>query len=134
MQLQVVRKNQIVLLVAVNCWHEVHYHYWKKTKNIFLLIILLLFVHFIKFQFQDHYNVLHVGAMYSREDVVKLLLNKKGVDPFSTGGVSINFQIDIHCLLKTNQIILQRAWWSRFVLFNELQIHMPFIDLQEPAI
>lgn len=27
--------------------------------------------------------------MYSREDVVKLLLNKRGVDPFSTGGVSI---------------------------------------------
>lgn len=26
--------------------------------------------------------------MYSREDVVKLLLNKRGVDPFSTGGVS----------------------------------------------
>lgn len=26
--------------------------------------------------------------MHSREDVVKLLLNKKGVDPFSTGGVS----------------------------------------------
>lgn len=27
--------------------------------------------------------------MYSREDVVKLLLNKRGVDAFSTGGVSI---------------------------------------------
>jgi len=27
--------------------------------------------------------------MYSREDVVKLLLTKRGVDPFSTGGVSI---------------------------------------------
>lgn len=34
-------------------------------------------------------NVLHIAAMYSREDVVKLLLNKRGVDPFSTGGVSI---------------------------------------------
>lgn len=41
--------------------------------------------------FQDHFNVLHVAAMYSREDVVKLLLNKRGVDPFSTGGVSIPF-------------------------------------------
>lgn len=39
--------------------------------------------------FQDHFNVLHVAAMYSREDVVKLLLNKRGVDPYSTGGVSI---------------------------------------------
>lgn len=27
--------------------------------------------------------------MFSREDVVKLLLQKKGVDPFSTGGVSV---------------------------------------------
>lgn len=27
--------------------------------------------------------------MYSREDVIKSLLVKKGVDPFSTGGVSI---------------------------------------------
>lgn len=26
--------------------------------------------------------------MYSREDVVKLLLSKRGVDLFSTGGVS----------------------------------------------
>ncbi|KAF5298214.1 hypothetical protein FQA39_LY02638 [Lamprigera yunnana] len=34
----------------------------------------------------DNYNVLHIAAMYSREDVVKLLLGKKGVDPFSTGG------------------------------------------------
>ncbi|TMW49214.1 hypothetical protein DOY81_005696, partial [Sarcophaga bullata] len=34
----------------------------------------------------DNYNVLHIAAMYSREDVVKLLLNKRGVDPFSTGG------------------------------------------------
>ncbi|GBO98311.1 KN motif and ankyrin repeat domain-containing protein 3 [Eumeta japonica] len=34
----------------------------------------------------DNYNVLHISAMYSREDVVKLLLTKRGVDPFSTGG------------------------------------------------
>lgn len=38
---------------------------------------------------QDNYNVLHIAAMYSREDVIKSLLVKKGVDPFSTGGVSI---------------------------------------------
>ncbi|KAF5306177.1 hypothetical protein FQR65_LT07453 [Abscondita terminalis] len=34
----------------------------------------------------DNYNVLHIAAMYSREDVVKLLLGKRGVDAFSTGG------------------------------------------------
>ncbi|XP_025833800.1 serine/threonine-protein phosphatase 6 regulatory ankyrin repeat subunit A [Agrilus planipennis] len=34
----------------------------------------------------DNYNALHLAAMYSREDVVKLLLTKKGVDPYSTGG------------------------------------------------
>ncbi|KAL1490865.1 hypothetical protein ABEB36_011550 [Hypothenemus hampei] len=34
----------------------------------------------------DNYNVLHISAMYSREDVVKLLLGKKGVDVYSTGG------------------------------------------------
>lgn len=44
---------------------------------------------FNQFYFQDHFNVLHIAAMYSREDVVKLLLNKRGVDAFSTGGVSI---------------------------------------------
>lgn len=41
--------------------------------------------------FQDNYNVLHVASMYSREDVVKALLNKKGTDPYATGGVSIIF-------------------------------------------
>lgn len=45
--------------------------------------------YFFNFFFQDNYNVLHIAAMYSREDVVKLLLNKRGVDPYSTGGVSI---------------------------------------------
>ncbi|CAD6208853.1 GSCOCG00010682001-RA-CDS, partial [Cotesia congregata] len=38
---------------------------------------------------QDNYNALQISAMYSREDVVKLLLSKKGVDPYSTGGVSL---------------------------------------------
>lgn len=32
--------------------------------------------------------MLHISAMYSREDIVKLLLSKRGVDPFATGGVS----------------------------------------------
>ncbi|XP_055644880.1 serine/threonine-protein phosphatase 6 regulatory ankyrin repeat subunit B isoform X8 [Toxorhynchites rutilus septentrionalis] len=34
----------------------------------------------------DNYNVIHIASMYSREDVVKLLLNKRGVDPYSMGG------------------------------------------------
>ncbi|XP_011314875.1 uncharacterized protein nompC [Fopius arisanus] len=34
----------------------------------------------------DNYNALHISAMYSREDVVKLLLSKRGVDPYATGG------------------------------------------------
>ncbi|KAK2586051.1 hypothetical protein KPH14_012048 [Odynerus spinipes] len=34
----------------------------------------------------DNYNALHIAAMYSREDVVKLLLSKKSVDPYATGG------------------------------------------------
>jgi ankyrin repeat protein len=46
----------------------------------------------ILFNFQDNYNVLHISAMYSREDVVKLLLTKRGVDPYSTGGVSIQLK------------------------------------------
>lgn len=37
---------------------------------------------------QDNYNALHIAAMYSREDIVKILLTKKGVDPFASGGVS----------------------------------------------
>lgn len=37
---------------------------------------------------QDNYNALHVAAMYSREEVVKLLLPKKGVDVYAPGGVS----------------------------------------------
>lgn len=38
--------------------------------------------------FQENYNVLHIAAMYSREEIVKNILAKKGVDPYSTGGVS----------------------------------------------
>jgi hypothetical protein len=37
---------------------------------------------------QDNYNALHIAAMYSREDTVKIMLAKKGVDPFASGGVS----------------------------------------------
>ncbi|XP_024086080.1 serine/threonine-protein phosphatase 6 regulatory ankyrin repeat subunit B isoform X2 [Cimex lectularius] len=34
----------------------------------------------------DNYNALHIAAMYSREDVVKLLLSKKGIDVYTPGG------------------------------------------------
>lgn len=51
------------------------------------MIVVYVIFNIITF-FQDNYNALHISAMYSREDVVKLLLTKKGVDPFCTGGVS----------------------------------------------
>ncbi|XP_045473074.1 serine/threonine-protein phosphatase 6 regulatory ankyrin repeat subunit A-like isoform X2 [Harmonia axyridis] len=35
----------------------------------------------------ENFNVLHLAAMHSREDIVKLLLAKKGCDPYSTGGI-----------------------------------------------
>lgn len=38
---------------------------------------------------QDNFTALHLAAMYSREDVVKLLLKQPGIDLYSTGGVSI---------------------------------------------
>lgn len=56
--------------------------------NIILIVILTSTYINTFFDFQDNYNVLHISAMYSREDVVKLLLTKRGVDPYSTGGVS----------------------------------------------
>lgn len=45
---------------------------------------------------QDNYNVLHIASNFSREDVVKTLLSKKGVDPYSTGGVSILLSFSSH--------------------------------------
>lgn len=59
--------------------------FWRLTHSLLFLLLLISFL-----SFQDNYNVLHIAAMYSREDVVKLLLTKRGVDPFSTGGVSMN--------------------------------------------
>ncbi|RZF44417.1 hypothetical protein LSTR_LSTR013677, partial [Laodelphax striatellus] len=35
---------------------------------------------------QDNYNALHVASMFSREEIVKLLLAKKGVDIYAPGG------------------------------------------------
>ncbi|CAH0387234.1 unnamed protein product [Bemisia tabaci] len=34
----------------------------------------------------ENYNALHIAAMFSREDVVKLVLNKKGIDILAPGG------------------------------------------------
>jgi ankyrin repeat protein len=51
---------------------------------------------------QDNYNALHIAAMHSREDIVKILLSKKGVDPFASGGVS-------RCNIVTRVIHLQYA-------------------------
>lgn len=70
-----------------------------------------LITHFFLFRFelQDNFNVLHIAAMYSREDVVKLLLTKRGVDPFSTGGVSIFFYF-LHLIVFLNKFLTtQRA-------------------------
>lgn len=58
--------------------------------------------------FQDNYNVLHVASMYSREDVVKTLLNKKGVDPYTTGGVSVKFTL------------INKTWLHAFTIRNAL--------------
>lgn len=76
--------------------------FWRLTHSLLFLFLLLLLVSFLSFQ--DNYNVLHIAAMYSREDVVKLLLTKRGVDPFSTGGVSIN-HIPLGLLLIYNILL-----------------------------
>jgi hypothetical protein len=44
--------------------------------------------------------------MYSREDVVKALLSKKGVDIFSTGGVSM---INLYDTYSIAFIILEKC-------------------------
>lgn len=55
----------------------------------FTLLFLLQLRHIIHlFCSQDNYNALHIASMFSREDVVKVLLNKKGVDIYAPGGVS----------------------------------------------
>lgn len=38
--------------------------------------------------FQENMNALHLAAMSSKEDIVKMLLNRKGVDICAPGGVS----------------------------------------------
>ncbi|KAK9890744.1 hypothetical protein WA026_012092 [Henosepilachna vigintioctopunctata] len=35
----------------------------------------------------ENFNGLHIAALHAREDIVKLLLAKKGCDPYSTGGI-----------------------------------------------
>jgi len=39
------------------------------------------------YNFQENFNALHLASTYSREDVIKVLLPKKGVDVYSPGGV-----------------------------------------------
>lgn len=52
----------------------------------------------IMYGFQDNYNALHIASMFSREDVVKLLLSKKGVDVYAPGGVSLHSTLSLlHC-------------------------------------
>ena len=48
--------------------------------------------------------------MHSREDVVKLLLTKKGVDPYSTGGVSTTFT---HLLKSTKIYFPYTSYYKR---------------------
>lgn len=60
----------------------------------------------IMYGFQDNYNALHIASMFSREDVVKLLLSKKGVDVYAPGGVSLHSTLSLlHCKTK------QRLFW-----------------------
>lgn len=69
--------------------HHIDLVQWKrnaKKKGKKLLVVDLLASFFFLLR-QDNYNALHVAAMYSREDVVKLLLSKRSVDPYATGGV-----------------------------------------------
>lgn len=75
----------------------------------------------IFFIFQDNYNVLHVSAMYSREDVVKLLLTKKGVDPYATGGVSIilyHFKLIPHLLHAQRLLVKLRKYTQLFTCYG----------------
>lgn len=73
----------------------------------------------ILYYFQDHYNVLHIAAMYSREDVVKLLLNKRGVDSFSTGGVSILQSIFVVWCVATEIFIPRKPEKEKEKILNE---------------
>lgn len=46
-------------------------------------------------------NALHLASTYSREDVIKVLLPKKGVDVYCPGGVSREY---ILCVLISNDV------------------------------
>ncbi|XP_058801376.1 serine/threonine-protein phosphatase 6 regulatory ankyrin repeat subunit A isoform X4 [Phymastichus coffea] len=49
----------------------------------------------------DNYNALHIAAMFSREDVVKLLLSKRGVDPYAPGGPKQQTAVHLVALRQT---------------------------------
>lgn len=72
--------------------------------NYFIFIQNHLYMYFFLL-LQDNYNALHIAAMYSREDVVKLLLSKRGVDPYAAGGVSY-FLFQFFFFIKYNCLIL----------------------------
>ena len=57
--------------------------------------------------------MLHIAAMYSREDVVKLLLTKRGVDPFSTGGVSMRLGLCVWSMIDVDDSV-EIVVWLRF--------------------
>lgn len=88
-----------------------------------LITLLFLWFSLSRYWLQDNFNVLHIAAMYSREDVVKLLLNKRGVDPFSTGGVSIvccwlNYFFVHSCFFL---LLLDESFFKRY--FNDTESH-----------
>ncbi|KAL1463243.1 hypothetical protein WDU94_015014 [Cyamophila willieti] len=49
----------------------------------------------------ENYNVLHLAALYSREDVVKLLLNKKGINVSALGGPRQQTAVHLVCSRQT---------------------------------
>jgi ankyrin repeat protein len=57
---------------------------------------------------QDNYNALHIAAMHSREDIVKILLSKKGVDPFASGGVSKGNSMTGINIFGTNSVVARK--------------------------
>ena len=68
--------------------------------------------------------------MYSREDVVKLLLNKRGVDPFTTGGVSILRQFIINSF--HDFLITSFSVW--FYLFSKILLYIEWFYISKKSI
>lgn len=65
--------------------------------------------------FQENFNALHLASTYAREDVIKVLLAKKGVDVYSSGGVCYSILISIiirlyFCLSRSNITVTYRRF------------------------